>query len=498
MAPKRKSAIDLSKIETISLNLPDVIGIKAYISQDEEDIIIEAVPTKYYPVTTLYPECPHCHSDQNVSVAEKNRREVHDVQYWGARCTLQIDTRYFYCSKCQKKFVTPFESFGKHIGVTNRLAKKLCTKSVDLIPFSYLAEEYGLDEKTIRNVVTPFLKDQISHLKVELPTVLGMDEDHLHVLSGKKKDMCFVLTNPVTVEILDILESRKKETLEQYFSKFPLDKRLKVKVITMDMWEPYREVSYKFFPNAKIVADRFHVQKNVNKAMNDIRKAVFKQIKEKAKNDPTLKNNLVQIAVDFSKFRVLLLRNYDNLSKEQSEILFKWLGKFPELLQAYTLKEIWRLKIYKSQSRSEAIAEYRTWVEKIPKDSLFDPYRELVVKSVDNWFSEVFNYFDFGGTLTNNPTESLNQVIKRNMRVGNGYSFEILRAKSILGSQKRHQRRMEKQTAIFEKQRLREEKSLLQDSEINEEDYLIDAIASEPDEIDEYINYETKRKNSKI
>ena len=48
------------------------------------------------------------------------------------------------------------------------------------------------------------------------------------------------------------------------------------------------------------------------------------------------------------------------------------------------------------------------------------------------------------------------------------------------------------------KQRLREEKSLLQDSEINEEDYLIDAIASEPDEIDEYINYETKRKNSKI
>ena len=129
---------------------------------------------------------------------------------------------------------------------------------------------------------------------------------------------------------------------------------------------------------------------------------------------------------------------------------------------------------------------------------LFDPYRELVVKSVDNWFSEVFNYFDFGGTLTNNPTESLNQVIKRNMRVGNGYSFEILRAKSILGSQKRHQRRMEKQTAIFEKQRLREEKSLLQDSEINEEDYLIDAIASEPDEIDEYINYETKRKNSKI
>ena len=51
--------------------------------------------------------------------------------------------------------------------------------------------------------------------------------------------LCFVLTNPVTVEILDILESRKKETLEQYFSKFPLDKRLKVKAITMDMWEPY-------------------------------------------------------------------------------------------------------------------------------------------------------------------------------------------------------------------------------------------------------------------
>lgn len=495
MAPKRKSAIDLSKIETISLNLPDIIGIKSYISQDEEDIIIESVPTKYYPRTTEYPECPHCHSDKNVSVAEKNRREVHDVQYWGARCTLQIDTRYFYCSKCKKKFVTPFESFGKHIGVTNRLAKKLCTKSVDLIPFSYLAEEYGVDEKTIRNVVAPYLKDQISNLQIELPPVIGMDEDHLNVLAGKKKDMCFVLTNPVTVEILDILETRKKEALEQYFGKYSLEQRLNVIAVTMDMWDPYREVSYKFFPNARIVADRFHVQKNVNKAMNDIRKAVFKQIKEKSKTDPKIKNKLLQIAVDFTKFRILLLRNNENLSNEQNEMLFKWLIKFPELLQAYTLKEIWRQKIYRSQNRTEAIAEYKSWVERIPQGPLFDPYRELVVKSVDNWFTEVFNYFDYNGSLTNNPTESLNQVIKRNMRVGNGYSFEILRAKSILGSQKRHQKRMEKQAALFEKRRTQEEMSFIQDSETNEEDYIINAITSEPDEIDEYIDHVTGKKN---
>ena len=37
------------------------------------------------------------------------------------------------------------------------------------------------------------------------------------------------------------------------------------------MWEPYRDLIYKYFPNAKIVIDRFHYIRNIIWALNDVR-----------------------------------------------------------------------------------------------------------------------------------------------------------------------------------------------------------------------------------
>lgn len=40
--------------------------------------------------------------------------------------------------------------------------------------------------------------------------------------------------------------------------------RKRVKVVCMDMHAPYRKMVRKWFPNAKIVTDRFHVIKLIN------------------------------------------------------------------------------------------------------------------------------------------------------------------------------------------------------------------------------------------
>ena len=49
--------------------------------------------------------------------------------------------------------------------------------------------------------------------------------------------------------------------------------------------------------------------------------------------------------------------------------------------------------------------------------------------TVENWRTEIFNYFDF--RFTNAITESLNKVSKEISAQGRGYKFDVLRAKLL-------------------------------------------------------------------
>lgn len=66
-----------------------------------------------------------------------------------------------------------------------------------------------------------------------------------------------------------------------------------------------------------------------------------------------------------------------------------------------------------------------------------DAYKDLV-RAVNNWHVEIFNYFD--KRLTNAYTESINSIIRQVERMGRGYSFDALRAK-ILFNEKLHKKR---------------------------------------------------------
>jgi transposase len=84
------------------------------------------------------------------------------------------------------------------------------------------------------------------------------------------------------------------------------------------MWGGFPKVIREVFPNAKIVVDRFHVQKLVNKALNKIRLIL---------NLKGLKN------------RCLLMNNQPNLTNEEKEELELVLNSSPSLKIAHELKE---------------------------------------------------------------------------------------------------------------------------------------------------------------
>jgi len=208
---------------------------------------------------------------------------------------------------------------------------------------------------------------------------------------------------------MDLLPDRNKSTIIEYFNN--LKNPYSVQVVTMDMWEPYRDAVYQTLPNAKIVIDKFHVVKMANDALNTLRKS-FKNRLGKKKNK-SLKQE-----------RYLLLKREHDL-KPLPDIAFRdaWFNEIPELKVAYDLKES-LFKIYDASTKSEAKMLYNKWKASIPDD--MSEFRE-VAKTIDNWYTEIFNYFDY--KVTNAFVEGINSTIRAIESQGRGYTFEVLRAK---------------------------------------------------------------------
>ena len=71
---------------------------------------------------------------------------------------------------------------------------------------------------------------------------------------------------------IDVLESRYKHNLCEYFDKFSYAERSKVKYVIMDLWASYKNIAKTYFPSAKIIADRFHYSRYIVQAVDKIRK----------------------------------------------------------------------------------------------------------------------------------------------------------------------------------------------------------------------------------
>ncbi|EJW89562.1 transposase, partial [gut metagenome] len=79
-----------------------------------------------------------------------------------------------------------------------------------------------------------------------------------------------MITDPQNRKVIDILPNRYENDLIQYFSQF--ESKNKVKYFVCDMNPHFRQVGKICFKNAVIVADRYHVIRQVNWAMERVRK----------------------------------------------------------------------------------------------------------------------------------------------------------------------------------------------------------------------------------
>jgi transposase len=185
-----------------------------------------------------------------------------------------------------------------------------------------------------------------------------------------------------------------------------------IEFVAIDLWGPYRSVAESMLPNAKAVADRFHVMQNLNKALDNCRK----QVKRESKDVDIWKNA-----------KYTLLKNRKDLTDDQTKILNRVLIASPELRMCYEFKESFR-EIFDSNGREIGSKKLSSWILSIVSSGVSKYYG--FVRTLLNWEDNILNYFE--ERVSSGFVEGVNNKIKLIKRKAFGFvNFENFRIKII-------------------------------------------------------------------
>lgn len=181
-------------------------------------------------------------------------------------CILKVQKRRFICNKCNKKFTEPMNINSTKCTISNDLKIKIRKDLLNYnLSMKYIAESNGVTDMTVRRELIEATASYPEHLKL-LPSIISFDEFKADTKEGK---YAFVINDLLHKKTLDILPSRRKDYLIQYFTF--IENRAAVQYVVSDMYEPYFQVQRIMFPKAKFVVDRFHYIRYIMEALDGIR-----------------------------------------------------------------------------------------------------------------------------------------------------------------------------------------------------------------------------------
>ncbi len=360
--------------------------------------------TQYDFVVRIDSAAPPCCLDGTVLNGTK-RVLFRDLPIHGKHVGIWVTRQRYKCKGCRKTLYQSVPHMSRLHEMTDRLVRYLEKNSLERT-FRALSHEVGINEGVVRNVFRRYAKAQLDKLEPVTPEWMGLDE--LFILSKFRG----VVTNVKDRTLVDMLPNRSKPAIIRYLAAMPDKER--VKLVTIDMWQPYREAVQLVLPHARIVVDKFHIVRMANEALERVRKEHRASLPIKGR---------LQLKDD----RWMMLTNPDRLDAGRHMLLEEMLERFPLLKQAYAAKEGFRA-VWQTESIDQAKAAYDKWAAELPED--IKPAFHDLTRAMGNWREEIFAYFDT--RITNAYTESFNAVAKMTNRLGRGYSFEVLRAKLLL------------------------------------------------------------------
>ena len=373
--------------------------------------------------------CPNCNKfTSSIHSKLKPIRSVY-LDSCGEKVNLIIYKRRFHCYNCNKIFTEEMNLNSKNGSISNKTKIQI---RKDLLDYNMTIDKIATKNHVSKYTVRKELEDAtvtIPDYQKNLPKVISFDEFKADTKAGK---YAFILNDPIHKKVLDILPSRKKERLIQYFTH--TENRRSVEYIISDMYEPYLLVQQIMFPHAKYVVDRFHYTRYIMEALDKIRIRLQKDYGIKSREYKLLKN----------KKNVALLRKYSNdidwwVEQERyrnghmvrvlpGDIIYELLKINDELHRGYQLKELF-LDIINHAPLEDAKRQLSEFVDLCNASKI--PEFIEAASTINNWLDYIVNSF-IDPRYTNGFTEGTNNKIKVIKRNAFGYkNFNFFRKRLL-------------------------------------------------------------------
>lgn len=405
---------------------PAIVRQKSLTKVRAEQIKIPTYPDCNCPVKAVKAHTPFVM--KNVLHVPRGRKSVLiDIKRWR-----------WMCKTCGKTVTQPLDVMTEdHYRMTRPLLEYCEEQALLGIELS-LAQETGVSVRTIRSI----RKKKVERLKVEVqvatPRVLGLDG--VRADNNRRR---VILTNIEAGEVVDLIESGKKNAIVARIRQLPNFQS--IAIVTIDMCRTLSAAVLEALPNAAIVIDRFHICRTGNQAMDKVRNRLFPRVKKEREPGRPYRPRP-------EPFR---LRRASLTNKDKKYMQF-WFDQQPELKLAYDLKEDY-LEMFDAatyggkecMSKVKAQRYYRKWESSIP---VGEKYPNLpndfkpITSPMKNWGEYVFNRFDHN--FTNSYTEAKNREIRSILRESRGCGFETLRGKMVFGTRLRKEKKEDCETEM--------------------------------------------------
>lgn len=259
--------------------------------------------------------CAHCEA-KRYRIKSSFRRKLKHTRQGNRVMEVWLRSHKFLCLVCRRYF---------NLRIPGVLPRRRATETFRLEVYEshhggmsqrLLSKTHRIGEATVERWYQDFIAYRVKELSNRRsPRVLGIDE---HFFT-RKQGYATTLVDLSNHKVHDVILGRSELSLQAPLQR--LRERHRTRAVVMDLSETYRSIAKKHFPDAIIIADRFHVIRLVNHYF----------LKAWQQLDPLGRKNRGLLS--------LMRRHECNLAPEQSIRLKKYLSERPVLAEIYEFKQ---------------------------------------------------------------------------------------------------------------------------------------------------------------
>lgn len=357
------------------LNLPDIRVLS--FEMDEDRIKCDIESTRGYAI------CHKCGQRATQFFEHGEILPLRHLPICEREVTLYLHTKRYRCQHCSGGPTTTERGdwYDTDAGCTMAFAKLLLRELVNST-LQDVADKHGVKYGRVRGLLIRCVKGEVDWEQCQHLKTLGLDE--ISLLKGQRDFVTIVSTRDAAGKpvILAVLEGRKKETVEDFLKTIPKRLRSTIEEVCTDLYEGFINAAKEVLPQARVVADRFHVAKLYRAALDELRKTEMKELKSILKKEEYKGLKGVLWA---------LRRKQDDLTEEEQYVLELLFECSPALRKAYDLREKLTAIFDTKQTPEAAQRAILDWIEKVKKSGLecFDKF----IGTLTEHLEIITNYF---------------------------------------------------------------------------------------------------------